>query len=147
MQIWRQNTVFDNDSDFGPGRKKICKSFQNKKNSSFSITLNFYMFYFVFTFYIFNFKAWVKCVVGAHEWWQYLSLGDLNFFFGPQRLIMVTCQVTKNWKWRKFVNWWRIYFGWIYKVAFLKEEKDTVEPRLSGLVWTWVNSPDNRESG
>ena len=24
MQIWRQNIVFDNDSDFGPGRKKIC---------------------------------------------------------------------------------------------------------------------------
>ena len=34
MQIWRQNIVFDqvfdNDSDFGPGRKKICKRFQNK---------------------------------------------------------------------------------------------------------------------
>ena len=33
MQIWRQNIVFDqvfDDSDFGPGRKKICKSFQNK---------------------------------------------------------------------------------------------------------------------
>ena len=127
--------------------KRFVKFFEITRNLSFSILLNFYMFYFVFTFY---FKAWVKCVVGAHEWWQYLLLGDLNLFFGPQRLIMVTCQVTKNWKWRKFVNWWRIYFDWINKLAFLKEEKDTVEPWLFGLVWTWVNiriieSPDNRK--
>ena len=35
MQICRQNVVFDNDSDFGPGRKKICKIFQNKKKFIF----------------------------------------------------------------------------------------------------------------
>ena len=54
MQICRQNVVFDNDSDFGPGRKRFVKFFKIKRNLSFSILLNFYMFYFVFTFYIFN---------------------------------------------------------------------------------------------
>ena len=35
----------------------------------------------------------------------------------------VTChRVTKNWKWRKLVNWWRIYFIWTNKLAFLKED-------------------------
>ena len=33
------------------------------------------------------------------------------------------------------------------KVMRIKEMISTVEPRLSGLVGTSVNSPDNRESG
>ena len=34
--------------------KRFVKFFKIKRNLSFSILLNFYMFYFVFTFYIFN---------------------------------------------------------------------------------------------
>ena len=43
----------------------------------------------------------------------------------PQRLIMVTCHVTKNLKSRNLANWWRICFVWINKLAFLKENKHT----------------------
>ena len=34
---------------------------------------------------------------------------------------MVTCHVTKNWKWRTLANWRRIYFVWLNKLAFLKK--------------------------
>ena len=38
----------------------------------------------------------------------------------------VTCHVTKNWKWSKLANWWRIYFLWINKLAFLIEDKQSL---------------------
>ena len=32
--------------------------------------------------------------------------------------------MTKNWKWRKLANWWRISFVWRNKLAFLIEGKN-----------------------
>ena len=71
--------------------------------------------------------------------WQYLSLGDLeqNEFFPKSKswrfLVpfltfnygQVTCQVTKNWKWRKLAKWWWIDFVWMNKLALLRQAKHT----------------------